>query len=618
MTWVRRVHKWIGLVLGLQLVLWMLSGLVMALLPHEKVAGEHNRREMKAPVPLAAYDALLEWPDIAARNPGIGPLLSIALTSFDGAPVYRVVTPAGPSLFNAATGAPLRIDAALAAKVAARDYNGPGALAGVRWLETPTLEVRAHQGPFWRVDFTDAEATSLYISPADGRILERRNSYWRAFDLFWMLHIMDYRDRADFNNPLVISAALILLWIGVTGIILWWDSFRREDFVRLAFWRLRQNKARLAIADSEGGAHRTLMVPRLKSLFEGLADEGVYLPSSCGGGGTCGLCRVRLAPTAPIHGADKRQIPAIELAAGYRLACQHRVIQDLAVTLPHGLLEARTYAATISASRFATPFIAEIRLRLPPGMAMDFRPGSYVQVTIPPFQATLDQLGVPEAVRQFWRESGTPSRFGTDTVLHRTYSLANAPGEMDGELVLNVRLALTTPDRMGVPVGIGSAYLASLKVGDGITLQGPFGDFHVRDEGREMVFIGGGAGMAPLRSMIRHQLKTRGAREKMTFWYGARAQDDIYYADEFGELEKEHANFTWHVALSGDGPHEGWRGARGLIHEVARERYLVHHPDVKSCAFYVCGPPAMLRAVLAMLEALGVPEQRIAFDDFGI
>lgn len=617
MIWVRALHRWIGLVLGVQLLLWMLSGLVMGLLPHHLVSGKHYHNAEAEPVPLEQLPVGLKPAETKLAAFSGEPVLSISLKEFEHTSVYRVVRASGATLHDAQTAQIIQISEGVARRVATADYSGPGKITSISRLEQPTLAMRAHKAPAWRVDFDDAESTSLYISANDGRVLERRNTYWRIFDVFWMLHIMDYQERTNFNNALIIIASLVLLWMAISGLLLWGDSFQREDFALIAKWRARTHRYNMNILDSEGGAHKTLFVQPLQTLFESMAAEGLPLPSSCGGGGTCGLCRVRIEPSMKITAADRRRIPQSELDQGYRLACQHRIGSNATLTLPHGLLEAKQYEGRIVASSFVTPFICEIRIRLKGDETKSFRAGSYVQMRIPPFHSSLEQLDIPQQVRSFWHSSKAPTNFGTECELFRTYSISSAPGELGRDIALIVRMAMPKPDILGVPIGVGSAYLASLKVGNQLAFRGPLGNFRVHESCPELVFIGGGAGMGPLRSMIVDQLSNRKSTRTMSFWYGARTADDLFYTELFTQLEAKHTNFSWRAALSETAveasPHE-----HGFIHDVVREQFLKDHPDLKRCSFHICGPPPMLEAVLHLLQEFQIAPEKIAFDDFGI
>jgi Na+-transporting NADH:ubiquinone oxidoreductase subunit F len=612
MVIVRKAHKWIALILGIQVALWMLSGLGMAILPHSKVVGDHRMVERDAPAPLTALTgAEIGQPDTLGR----GDIREIRLKNLNGRAVFETITTDGSTLSDAINGNTINVSEQLAGDIARKDYSGPGEISQTRLLTESTLEIRDHAPPAWRIDFSDPEQTSLYISASNGEILERRNNYWRTFDVFWMVHIMDYVSRSSFNHPLIILSALVVLWLGFSGIALWWDSFRRNDFNLVGKWRSRKYTFALSLSDREGGAIRTVIARPMQSLFSAMGHEGYPLPSTCGGGGTCGLCRVRIDPGLPILPADRRQIPERELEAGYRLACQHKVTAPLSVTLPHGLLDATDIEASIVSSTFITPDIFELCLSLPE--PLDFRAGSYVQVEIPPFSSNLDELELPSHVKVQWENSGATKSFGTDIPVYRTYSLANAPGELGNKVILSIRLALPKAGTPNIPVGVGSAFLMSREAGDKVQLRGPFGDFHVENEDEEIVFIGGGAGIAPIRSIIIDELTRKTRTAPMSFWYGVRTQKHIAYRDDLDRLQQTHPNFSWEVALSDETPDNNWYGYRGLIHEIVRDHYLRAHADIGRCSFYICGPPAMTEAVLALLKSLGVPDAKIAFDDFG-
>lgn len=609
MTIVRKIHKWIGLVLGLQFVLWMLSGFGMALLPKDLVRGEHR---MAPPQELATLGAAA-----IGQMPLAGSdTQAISLQSFDGRPVFRHVDGTGVRLSDALTGETVEIDEAQARQIAAADYVGPGDITRVTRLEESTLAMRNHAPPAWRVDFDDGERTSLYISASDGRILERRNAYWRTHDVMWMLHIMDYQSRTSFNHPLIVFVTLIVFWLGVSGVILWFDSFRPADFDLIGKWRARGSLIPLQLRDGDDRDIATIRARPQQSLYDAMAAGGYALPSTCGGGGTCGLCRIRIGPDAPVLAADRRKIDEAALASGERLSCQHRIGAPLSLTLPAELLSAQRHDAEIVSVSFIAPALCQVRLRL--DAPLDFEAGSYMQVEIPPYSATLDDIRPDENLRAVWAASGMPEAFGTDTPVTRTYSLASAPGEFGDDILLTVRLAMAGPDAPGARVGIGSAYLATLSPGDLLHMTGPFGDFRIREDDEERVFIGGGAGIGPLRAMIVDRLTRHNDATPMSLWYGARTARDIVYGDDFDDLAESHSNFSWTAALSEPGQHTGWDGDVGLIHEVVRERFLARHPDPSRCSFYVCGPPAMLAAVLALLKSLDVPDEQVAFDDFGI
>lgn len=348
-----------------------------------------------------------------------------------------------------------------------------------------------------------------------------------------------------------------------------------------------------------------------------LSDAGIPIPSTCGGAGTCGLCRVTITDGArePLP-TEVNRLTRREAQAGMRLACQMVLRGDLAIALPDELFEVAALQCVVRSNRTLAPLITELVLDLPAGAEMEIPAGAFVQVTAPPFHAEFARFEIaPEhepawerlGLRRLAAESGQP--------VTRAYSVANRPQDA-GTIVLNVRLALPPPGA-DVPPGIVSSYIFGLKSGHPLRIAGPYGSFRARDTGREMVFIGGGVGMAPLRAIIFDQLERAHARRKISFWYGARSRIELFYTDEFDRLEAEYENFHWTVALSDAAPEDRWQGAQGFIHEVVFEAYLKDHPAPEECEYYLCGPPLMIKAVFAMLDNLGVDRDNILFDDFG-
>jgi Na+-transporting NADH:ubiquinone oxidoreductase subunit F len=362
---------------------------------------------------------------------------------------------------------------------------------------------------------------------------------------------------------------------------------------------------------------RKLRATTGQKLLSVLNGNGILLPSTCGGAGTCGLCRVTvLRGGGEVLPTETTKLARREVREGSRLACQMVVREDLAVELPDELFGIQDLDCTVRSSRTLAPLIKELVLDLPAGAELNFQAGAFVQVTVPPFRAALADFQIAaeyEAVwdRLRWRELKVHSpRPAT-----RAYSIANRP-EDRGHIVLNVRLALPPPGTHAPP-GIVSSYLFALKPGDAVRIVGPFGNFRARESDREMVFIGGGVGMAPLRAIIFDQLERLRTHRKITFWYGARNRTELFYADQFDQLQLRYDNFAWTVALSDAKPEDNWDGPTGFIHEIVFENLLKDHAAPEDCDYYICGPPLMIKAVFAMLDNLGVARENILFDDFG-
>lgn len=353
-------------------------------------------------------------------------------------------------------------------------------------------------------------------------------------------------------------------------------------------------------------------------LLDVLLDDGIPIPAACGGVGTCGLCRVTVTAgggeALPIETArfSRRQ-----LGEGARLACQVTLRCDLEMRLPEELLAVDSWDCIVRSTRTVAPLIQEIVLGLPADARLEFRAGAFVQITAPPHQISFRDFEISARHEAAWsklelRRLASSSR----TPVTRAYSIANTPQER-GCIVLLVRLALPPPRSPDLPPGIVSSWLFSLRAGDRVAASGPYGHFGARDGDCEMVVIGGGVGMAPLRAILFDQLERLGTRRKISFWYGARSVDDLFYVDEFDALAKKHENFRWTTALSDPQPGDAWTGETGFIHRVVLERHLGSHPAPEECEYYLCGPPLMIDAVLAMLDELGVDDDQIFHDDFG-
>jgi Na+-transporting NADH:ubiquinone oxidoreductase subunit F len=366
------------------------------------------------------------------------------------------------------------------------------------------------------------------------------------------------------------------------------------------------------------GGQRRIDVEAGGTLLFRLAEHGIFLPAACGGRGTCGQCRVTVRSGAgPALPTEAIHFSAAESRAGARLACLLKLREPLVIDVPPEVLAVRRIEGVVESSRHVATFLKELVLRPSAGQSFEFAAGDYVLLEAPPHRVAFKRFDVPEEHRAAWTEHGF---FRLESVVRQTetraYSLANPPQERD-RAVLVIRIATPPPTApAGTPPGQVSSYLFSLVPGDAVSILGPYGEFHARESEREMVFIAGGAGIAPMRSIILDQL-ARGTQRKMTFWYGARDRGDLCYEDEFARAAAAHANFDYHVALSSARPGTQWTGHTGLIHAVVYEQYLKNHPAPAGVEYYLCGPPLMSAAVVSMLEELGVAHQMIFYDDFG-
>lgn len=367
------------------------------------------------------------------------------------------------------------------------------------------------------------------------------------------------------------------------------------------------NDTEKSITTSPGGKLLTL-----------LADKQIFIPSACGGGGSCGQCKVKvisgggdLLPTESAH-INKKMAKN-----GYRLSCQLKVKNDLQLELPPEIFNTRKWQCSVGSNHNVATFIKELVLQLPPGETVDFRAGGYIQIEAPPHSIHFKDMNIEEEYRQDWDRLNLwrYSSIVKEPIV-RAYSMANYPDE-HGIIMLNVRISPPPPSAPNAPPGQMSSWIGHLRPGDKVTIAGPFGEFFAKNSDAEMVFVGGGAGMAPMRSHIFDQLKRLNSKRKISFWYGARSLKEAFYVNEFDELAILYPNFSWHLVLSDPQPEDKWNGAVGFVHQYLFNNYLLQHRTPEDCEYYLCGPPMMTKAVVDMLDSLGVEPENILFDNFG-
>ncbi len=364
---------------------------------------------------------------------------------------------------------------------------------------------------------------------------------------------------------------------------------------------------------------KTLEVSAGDKLLNVLSDNKIYLPSACGGGGTCGECKAIVTKGGgDVLATEKGKLTRGQIREKYRLTCQLPVKGDLSLQIPAEVFEIKKWECTVRSNKNVATFIKELVLKLPEGEKVDFRAGGYIQIEAPPHTVHYKDFDIDDEYKPDWDKYDMwkyVSKVNAPVV--RAYSMANYPEE-EGIIMLNVRIASPPPEKPNAPPGQMSSYIFSLKSGDKVIISGPYGEFFAKDTDNEMIFIGGGAGMAPMRSHIFDQLKRIHSKRKISFWYGARSKREAFYAEEFDELEKKNPNFKWYLGLSEPLPEDKWDGPTGFIHQILYENYLKDHPAPEDCEYYLCGPPLMNSAVLKLLDDMGVEQENILFDDFGI
>ncbi len=359
------------------------------------------------------------------------------------------------------------------------------------------------------------------------------------------------------------------------------------------------------------------------TLLTTLSEKSIILPSACGGGGTCAMCICQVTEGGgDVLATELNHLTRKEAADHYRLACQVKVRNDMEIKIPEEIFGIKKWECTVKSNENVATFIKDFTVELPAGEELDFEPGGYIQIDVPVGEYRFSDMDIEEEYRGDWDKFKMWSLVTkVEDPVFRAYSMANHPAE--GNIVkLNIRIATPPWDKakndwMDVPPGLCSSYVFTRKPGDKVTISGPFGEFEINRTDREMVYIGGGAGMAPLRSQIFHLFHTEGTDRKVTYFYGGRTKRELFYIDEFREIEKNNPNFKFVIALDNPLPEDNWEGPVGYIHQVALDEYLKDHPEPEEVEYYLCGPPLMLSAVMNMLDNLGVPEENIRFDDFG-
>jgi Na+-transporting NADH:ubiquinone oxidoreductase subunit F len=370
--------------------------------------------------------------------------------------------------------------------------------------------------------------------------------------------------------------------------------------------------------DINGDPDKAIKTKAGSTLLGTLSARQIFLPSACGGKGSCGVCTVKVCEGGgAILPTELSHISRGEARDGLRLSCQVKVKQDMKIEVPPEVLDVKKWKCKVRSNENVATFIKELILELPEGEDVPFRAGGYIQIECPAHEVAYKDFDIEEQYRADWDQFDLWRYVSKVTAPEeRAYSMANYPEEK-GIIMLNVRVASPPPRQPDVPPGVMSSYIFGLKPGDEVTISGPYGEFFAKDTDKEMIFVGGGAGMAPMRSHIFDQFRRIHTKRKVSFWYGARSLREAFYVEDFDAIQAENDNFRWHLALSEPLEEDDWEGYTGFIHQVLLDNYLKDHPAPEDCEYYLCGPPMMNDAVQKMLDDLGVEPENIAFDDFG-
>lgn len=379
---------------------------------------------------------------------------------------------------------------------------------------------------------------------------------------------------------------------------------------------LPQGKVMITINDNH---EKTLSVSSGGTLLSTLSDEKIFIPSACGGGGTCGMCKCRITEGGgQVLPTELNHISRPEIKQDVRLSCQVKVREDMKIYVPEEIFSIRQWECTVLSNRNVATFIKEFVLELPEKEKLEFKAGGYIQIDIPEYpEIHFSSFDIEQKYRDDWDKFNMWQLVSrNEAATFRAYSMANYPAESN-VIILNVRIATPPPDLwQNAPPGVGSSYIFNLNPGDNIRVSGPYGTFFIKNSDREMVYIGGGAGMAPMRSHIFHLFRTLKTDRKVSFWYGARSRKEMFYDEEFQAIAREFPNFTYHVALSEPLAVDNWDGLTGFIHNVLYEHYLKDHEEPEEIEYYMCGPPVMVSSVDKMLYSLGVEQEMISYDEF--
>lgn len=409
----------------------------------------------------------------------------------------------------------------------------------------------------------------------------------------------------------VVIGASIAIFLLVTLLLVWVLLFARKKL-------MPQGKVKITINDE-----KVLETDPGSTLLTTLSSDKIFIPSACGGGGTCGMCHVQVnSGGGSILPTEKGFFTRKEQMNNWRLGCQVKVREDMSINVAPEIFGIKKWECEVVSNHNVASFIKEFIVKLPEGETLDFRSGGYIQIDVPKIQVTFNDMDIEKEYHDEWDKFNMwDLKMKNPELITRAYSMANHPAE--GNIVmLDIRIATPPWDRkkggfMNVNPGICSSYVFSRKPGDKVTISGPYGEFFIKETENEMMFIGGGAGMAPMRSHIFDLFDTKKTKRKATFWYGGRSKRELFYQDHFEKIENENPNFKFEVALSEPLKEDNWEGYTGFIHQVIYDNYLKNHPEPEDIEYYLCGPPMMNDAVLKMLDELGVPEEMIMFDDFG-
>ncbi|WP_339900345.1 2Fe-2S iron-sulfur cluster-binding protein [Paraglaciecola polaris] len=621
MQLIKLIHKWASVLVGIQLLIWLLSGFYFNIMDVNKIHGDQYQNKIPSVArSLAAYQPKLKDPQAILENiranSGSVPLptQSIKFISLQEKPYYLLTHHKGLrrhfvsdyTLVDAYTGQPKMIDAELATYIANRSYNGPGELLSATKLTPPIDDMVREKNQVWQINFGDNVNTSVYVDARTGELISHSDDDKRLADFFFMLHFMDYNGVGGFNSWHIILFAFITLWLCLSGFI--WT-------IQLAFggnYRIRflAKKYPVSVKNPLNQSLAKLNISSHKNLMESLNAHDILIPSTCGGGGTCGQCKVKLNPTLSCNSAERALLTQDEIDAGHRLACQHNSSEVKEVELlAHN---AKKQKLILTHSKFLSPYIKELRFKRNSEKPLNFKAGAYIQFNIPAAKGSAVPPTLPSEFQPHW-EPIVKLNY-KHPAISRCYSLANYDTQTN-ELVFLIKMQ--PAPKADLSPGFGSNYICNMQPGESIEAIGPFEKFHVKDSQHDvtktMVMIGAGSGMAPLKSIILEQLEKLKCQQNMHFYFGARHKIDLIHRELFEKLSSEHQNFHFTPVLSK--PESDWHGETGYVQQIIEHSFLTLG-NLNQLEFYLCGPRKMMLDTIVMLKNQGVKDSEILCDDF--
>ncbi|KGK00139.1 2Fe-2S iron-sulfur cluster-binding protein [Thalassotalea sp. ND16A] len=612
MLWIKKIHKWLSVFIGIQFLLWLLSGVYFNLMDHTKASGHTYRSHEHAVVNFDLQKFVEPKSVLTQQNP------SVVLSTIEllGKPYYLLTHKKGLyrnfinhySLVNAYSGETTEIDSAMANALASQSYSGPGEIIATTLLTSKVADFPKQYNPTWQINFNDEVNTSVYIEAGSGRVVGHSDDDKRLADIAFMLHFMDYASEGSFNNIQIILFAFFTLWLSLTGLIWTVDlGFRGQYQIKLF---AKQRKVRLF--DKHQKSMGDITLSSHSNLLDGLIEHDIALPSTCGGGGTCGRCKVMINPVTNTTSADHQHFSDKELQQGYRLACQHFSNDVKQMTLID-VTEAKKHALLLTSSTFVSPYIKELRFKVKGGAALSYKAGAFMRFFIPASKGCSVPMQLPEELKPHWHHIEKLDY--EHLACTRSYSIATSADTTD-ELVFTIKIQ-SAPHHKVLP-GVGSSYLCNLAPGQSVDAIGPFEEFFASENSNKtMVLVGAGSGMAPLKSLIEEQTalasKNGNPERNIYFFYGARKESDLLYADEFYHLANHNDHFHYFPTLSR--ADENWLGSTGYVQQML-ELNLDSIDNLENIEFYLCGPSLLMTETIAMLTAKGVADSAITFDDF--